>query len=56
MLDYYDAIPEPFKGFLSEAKPISAMAASSTPPETDNYLGDLIFLATILSMFDEDVS
>ena len=59
MLDYYDSIPEPFLGFLSEAQPISAMAASPSPalPEADNYFSDLLFLATVLSMCaDENVS
>ena len=63
MTSIFKTIPEPFQGFLAQAGQVSAMdavAAAAPPPvqpartEFDSHYSDLMFLAAILSMCDDN--
>ena len=55
MANFYDTIPEPFRGFLlaGQTGQVRATSAESAAAPADTYFGDLMFLATILAMCDD---
>lgn len=45
-------IPEPFRGFLVAAAPVGAASLPNTAHATIDALGDMVFLAAVLAMYD----
>ena len=49
-------IPEPFRGFLLQASPVGITSLEGgqapAPKAHDDAFSDMVFLATILSMYD----